>query len=124
MESCEFKRRFPDLTEDQVCDLAQLGKSISSFSNSLVLSLLFISKEMLISESDIAEKPVIACPISWTWPDVLSSTGIVRLDPYSGSLYNETHENINQRLASHFFPDLVLSQIAIPAAITAPTKKT
>lgn len=42
---------------------------------------------------------------------------------YSGSLYNETHENINQRLASHFFPDLVLSQIAIPAAITAPTKK-
>lgn len=38
-------------------------------------------------------------------------------------LYNETHENINQRLASHFLPDLVLSQIAIPAAITAPTQK-
>jgi hypothetical protein len=56
MESCEFKKRFPDLTENQVCDLAQLGKSISSISNSLVLSLLFISKEMLISESDIAEK--------------------------------------------------------------------
>lgn len=56
MESDEFKRRFPDLTEDQVCDLAQLGKSILSISDSLVLSLLFISKEMLVSDSDIAEK--------------------------------------------------------------------
>lgn len=58
MESCEFKKRFPDLTEAQVCDLAELGKSILSISKSgsLVLSLLFISKEMLISESDIAEK--------------------------------------------------------------------
>lgn len=58
MESSEFKRRFPNLTESQVCELAELGKSILSVSKSgsLALSLLFITKEILISDSDIADK--------------------------------------------------------------------
>lgn len=54
----EVEKRFPNLTENQVYDLAELGKSILkiSESKSLALSLLFITKEFLISDPELAAK--------------------------------------------------------------------
>ena len=58
MEQQEFVERFPGLTESQIFDLAELGRSVLNIWSlkKLVSELMYISKEILCSESDIAEK--------------------------------------------------------------------
>ncbi len=58
MEQQESMERFPGLTESQIFDLAELGMSVLNISSSenLVSELMYVSKEVLCSESDIAEK--------------------------------------------------------------------
>lgn len=52
----ELEKRFPDMTIDQVCCLAELGKSVLSVSESgdLVSNLLYITKEIMRSDADLA----------------------------------------------------------------------
>lgn len=52
----ELEKRFPDMTINQVCDLAELGKSVLSVSESgyLVQNLLYITEEIMRSDADLA----------------------------------------------------------------------
>lgn len=54
----KLQKRFPDMTIDEVCNFAELGKSVEEMSKDgcMTSSLLFVVNEIMRSDSDILQR--------------------------------------------------------------------